>query len=172
MHNRVLILTFIPFVAFALQLGSFVNADIFNFHADIEQSQEVPPSGSLGIGSATISFDDATNDLSWNITWSGLTGPATAMHFHNAPAGVNDIPVINIGNISGLNSPSIGSTVISNFLATELFAERLYINIHTASFPGGEIRGQVLVPEPSSATLVGLLGMVGLGFASRRKRKI
>ena len=144
-----------------------VSADIFNFSATIDESQEVPPSGSSGTGSAIIVFDDVTNQLDWNISWSGLTGPAVGMHFHNAPAGINGPVVINIGSISGLTSPSIGSTVISASIANELFDHNLYINIHTAAFPGGEIRGQV-IPEPSSLMVFALAGIPGLALRRRR----
>ncbi|MGI9517103.1 MAG: CHRD domain-containing protein [Pirellulaceae bacterium] len=137
------------------------SAAIINFTATLDGLQEVPPNASTGTGFAAITFNDATSELAWDISWSGLTGGnASAMHFHNAPVGVNGGIVIDIGAISGLTSPSIGSTVISPFLASELFLQRLYINIHNDDFGGGEIRGQV-IPEPASASLVaGLAGVL------------
>ena len=43
---------------------------------------ETPPNASTGTGTADIDFDPATKKLSWKVTYSGLSGPATAGHFH------------------------------------------------------------------------------------------
>ncbi|MBI1924117.1 CHRD domain-containing protein [Candidatus Poribacteria bacterium] len=121
-----------------------VTSDLIFLEAHLEGSQEVPPTNSTGTGDATMIFDLTTNELSWEITFQGLSGPATGAHFHGpAPAGVNAGIQVDIGAISGLNSPMIGSAIISNAQATDLLAGLWYINIHTALFPGGEIRGQV-----------------------------
>ena len=148
------------------------SASIVNLNATIDASQVVGGgSTSLGTGSATMTLDDVTNLFNWDISWSGLSGPATAMHFHGpAAAGVNAGVQVNIGAISGLTSPSIGSTTISGAQATDLLAGLWYINIHTATYPGGEIRGQVgVVPIPATVWLFGsgLLGLVGM---ARRKK--
>jgi hypothetical protein len=45
-----------------------------------------------------------------------------------------------------------------------------YLNIHTTTFGGGEIRGFVTVPEPMTASLLAL-GLAAAGFASRRRRR-
>jgi hypothetical protein len=147
------------------------SASIINLNATIDASQVVSGSASLGTGFATMTLDDVTNALNWNISWSGLSGPATAMHFHGpAPAGVNAGVQVNIGAISGLSSPSIGGTTISGAQASDLLAGLWYINIHTANYPGGEIRGQVnVVPVPAAVWLFGsgVLGLIGI---ARRKK--
>ena len=146
-------------------------AAIIHMEATLSGDQEVPPTTSTGTGFATVTLDDVSNLLSWDVSWSGLTGPAIAMHFHgpalffqNAP------PVVDIGAISGLTSPSIGSTTITASQASELLEGLWYINIHTSDFPPGEIRGQVnVIPIPAAVWLfgTGLLGLVAL--ARRRK---
>ena len=115
-------------------------------------------------------LDDVTNLFSWDISWSGLSAPASAMHFHGpAPAGSNAGVQLNIGAISGLTSPSIGSSTITGDQASDLLAGLWYINIHTSTYAGGEIRGQVqVVPIPAAVWLFasGLFGLIGV---ARRK---
>ncbi|HEY9199841.1 MAG TPA: CHRD domain-containing protein [Gammaproteobacteria bacterium] len=141
-------------------------AAIINLYATLDGTQEVPANASLGTGTATILFDDVSNQLDWNISYSGLTGAATAAHFHGpAAAGVNAGVQVNIGTLSGgLTSPMIGSTTITSVQEADLLAGLWYINIHTAMYPGGEIRGQVqVVPLPAASWLLasGLAGLIG-----------
>lgn len=112
--------------------------------ASLDGDQEVPPVVTDGTGSATIDFDNSTSELSWSIEFSGLSGPATAAHFHGpAAAGVNADVRVNIGDVSGLESPMEGAEELTSEQAEWLLDGELYINIHTATNPGGEIRGQV-----------------------------
>lgn len=114
--------------------------------------------GSSGTGSATLTFDTVTNLLSWSGSFSGLTGNYSVSHFHG-PA----LPSQNAGvqvAISVIQNPDLksgtfnGSATLSAGQATDLLADLWYINIHSAFAPGGEIRGQVLVPEPGLAVLL------------------
>ena len=107
-------------------------------------SQEVPPVDTEGNGTGTVDFDPSTNELSWSIEFSGLSGPATAAHFHGpAAAGTNAGVQVNIGDVSGLESPMEGSAELTDEQAGWLMDGELYVNIHTAENPDGEIRGQV-----------------------------
>lgn len=114
--------------------------------ASLDGEQEVPPAVTNGNGNATMEFDPASNELSWSIQFSGLTGPATLAHFHGpAPAGTNAGVQVNIGAVSGLESPMEGSAVLTAEQASMLLEGEgmMYINIHTDAYPNGEIRGQV-----------------------------
>lgn len=65
---------------------------------------------------------------------------------------------------------SDGVNPLTDAMASELLAGRIYINLHTSTFPGGEILGQMLlVPEPGTvaALLTGLTGLIAI----RRRRK-
>lgn len=164
-YIRALLMLLLSCSAFAVQ------ASTINLIAYLDGAQEVPANTSTGSGLATISFDDVSNLLSWDIVFSDLSGPATAAHFHGpAAVGVNGGVQVNIGNISGLTSPMLGSTTITDTQEADLLAGLWYINIHTALLPGGEIRGQVqVVPLPAAFWLLssGLLGL--FGFSRQRK---
>lgn len=117
-------------------------ASTMAFHADLTASSQVPPNDSKGAGSADVTYDPSTKTLTWTIVYSGLTGDATAGHFHGpAKAGKNAGPVVPL--TGSLNSPIKGSAALTEAQTNDLLAGLWYINIHTAANPGGEIRGQV-----------------------------
>ena len=110
--------------------------------ATLDGKAEVPPNTSAGTGSADLDYDAATKKLSWKLTYSGLSGPATAAHFHGpAEAGKNGGVAVAIPNAT--SSPAEGSATLTDAQAADLVAGKYYINVHTAANPGGEIRGQV-----------------------------
>jgi hypothetical protein len=110
--------------------------------ATLDGKSEVPPNASAGTGTADIDYDAATKKLSWKLTYSGLSGPATAAHFHGpAEAGKNAGVALAIP--SATTSPVEGSATLTDAQAADLAAGKYYINVHTAANPGGEIRGQV-----------------------------
>ena len=129
-------------------------ATISSCVASLDGSQEVPSVDTSGSGSANMTFDSSSNQLSWSIQFSGLSGPASAAHFHGpALGGVNAGVQVNIGDISGLDSPMNGSAVLSAEQASSLLDGMMYINIHTESNPNGEIRGQVTCAETEEGFL-------------------
>ena len=104
-------------------------AEIINLIANLDSAQEEPAVDATtpkdAVGTATVTYDDVTNELSWNITFSGLSGDATAAHFHGPAApGATASPIVNIGDISGLDSPSIGSAHFISLFAPILFSIR------------------------------------------------
>ncbi len=121
-------------------------AAIVSYPATLSGPGEVPPVASPGTGKVDAKFDTATKTLSWTVTYSGLTGPATAAHFHGpAAAGVNAPPVVPIaGNLA---SPIAGQAVLTDAQIADLAAGKWYFNIHTANNKGGEIRGQVMMAK-------------------------
>jgi CHRD domain len=122
-----------------LLLSTSVYAEAIMFKADMKGATEVPPTNSPANGNAMVTLDTAGKTLAWKITYSGLTGDATAAHFHGPAApGANAGPVVDIsGKIAE------GSATLTDQQMVDLQAGKWYLNIHTAKFPNGEIRGQV-----------------------------
>lgn len=123
----------------AFTAGALAATDTFK--ADLKGSQEVPPNDSKGTGAAELSYDPATKTLSWKVTYSGLSGQATAAHIHGpAERGKDAPPMIKLENPA---SPIQGSAKLTDAQAKALAAGKLYINVHTVEHKSGEIRGQV-----------------------------
>jgi hypothetical protein len=116
-------------------------AEMVALKADLKAATEVPPTGSNGTGTLTATYDTASKKLSWTGSVSGLTGPATAAHFHAGEVGKNGAVVI---PISGADKGSFeGSATLTDAQASDLMAGKWYVNVHTAANKAGEIRGQV-----------------------------
>lgn len=127
--------------AAALAFAAPAMAQTVNFKADLKASNEVPPNNSKGTGTVTATYDTASKKLSWKGNYSGLTGPATAAHFHTGESGKNGGVAV---PISPSNSPFEGSATLTDAQAVDLMAGKLYANVHTATNKGGEIRGQMM----------------------------
>lgn len=112
--------------------------------ARLSGASEVPPTSSAASGMLEASMNKDTNVLSWTVSYSGLTGPATGGHFHGpAMAGQNAGVVLPFAG--SLASPIKGTATLTAAQAGDLMAGKWYVNLHTAASPGGEIRGQVSV---------------------------
>jgi hypothetical protein len=133
----------VPTVIGVFLIWGVARADQINFKADLSSASEVPPVTSTGKGTATASLDTASKTLSWTVTYSGLSGPATAGHIHGPAA-----PGANAGVLvpfsGALASPIKGSATLTDAQISDLQAGRTYINLHTADNKGGEVRGQLV----------------------------
>jgi hypothetical protein len=116
-----------------------------SFTASLDQSQETPPTGEAGTGTCTATYDKNTNKLTYTLTWSGLTGPPTAMHFHKADVGVaGDVEIPITGFAAATSGTLASSATVDEDEEGDLLENKFYVNIHTAAHPGGEIRGQLI----------------------------
>jgi CHRD domain len=119
-----------------LATGSIAAAETVQLKADLKGSN------AAATGNATVTYDTASKQVTWRITYSGLSGTPTAAHFHGpAQPGANAGVAVPIPNPA--TSPIQGSATLTDAQAADLLAGRYYINIHTAANPPGEVRGQV-----------------------------
>jgi hypothetical protein len=128
--------------AFAALAGATAHAETLDFHATLNGASEVPPNMEKGSGTAMATLDTATKAFTYTVTYSGLSGPATAAHFHGpALPGANAGPTIPLANPT---SPIKGTATLTDAQIADLRAGKWYVNVHSMAHPGGELRGQVM----------------------------
>jgi CHRD domain len=143
----VLIIVF-GFIGLALH-GADALAAPQSFTVALTGAQQVPPVLTPGTGTADLTYDLATRVITWSITYSGLSSPATMAHFHG-PAGPGknaSVLVWLTKRGAPVSSPITGQATLTPAQAQALLAGQLYINVHTRAHPAGEIRGQVVPPK-------------------------
>lgn len=129
---------------------SVAQAAPVSFSVPLTGAQEVPAVQTPGTGTAAITYDAGTRVVTWNITFSGLSSTATMAHFHGpAAAGKNAGVKVAISqkDAKELTSPLTGQATLSADDAKILEAGEMYVNVHSKNHPGGELRGQVMVPK-------------------------
>jgi hypothetical protein len=125
-------------LAFALAPAS---AEVAKYKASLNGPSENPPTTSKGVGAIEADYDSGTKTLTWSGTYSDLTGPETAAHFHGPAAmGANAGVMV---PVEAKASPFKGSAVLTDEQAKAFADGLIYFNIHTAQNKGGEIRGQL-----------------------------
>ena len=169
-------------------------------------ANEIPANNSPATGFGVVDFSTTTHLLTVNINFGGLTGTTTAAHIHccvttpGTNAGVATtvptFPNFPLGVTSGTYNVTLDMTQASTWnpafltanggtpagaeaaLAAAILAgSQAYLNIHTTTFPGGEIRSFLLseadrgVPTLSEWTLGALaLLLIAIGFVMLRRR--
>src|SRR3989454_4040147 len=173
-------------------------AAVIEYSVTLNGPNEFPANSSPGIGFGLVNYDNVAHTLQLQVTFSGLTTNTTASHIHaptTAPSFQNagvatttpSFAGFPLGVTSGSFSNTLDLTQASSYnpsfvtanggtpagaesaLATAMAGGLAYWNIHSAGFPGGEIRGFLMpVPEPSTLALFGL-GAAAMVWRLRRK---
>ena len=128
----------------AMAFGSLVaRAETVNLKATLNTASEVPAKTGDGSGTLTATLDTSTHELKYHVEFTGLSGPATAAHFHGpAAAGANAGPQVPV-KTTPIASPIDGTATLTPEQEKDLMDGKWYFNVHTKANPGGEVRGQV-----------------------------
>lgn len=174
--------------------AGIASADILVYTAALDGPSESPPNASPGVGTATLTIDTTARTFRLVTSFSGLLGTVTAAHIHGPtavpfagtasvmtqtptfsgfPSGVTfgsydmTFDMTQTGSWNGSFVTGNGGTAAGAETAfmNAVAQGRAYLNIHTTSFGGGEIRG-FFVPTPGVTALLGLAGLAGV----RRRR--
>ncbi len=137
----------------AFVLGISAQAQVVEFRATINAAQETPVvSTSPATGSAIMLYDVAANTFDLVVSISNLSNIASASHIHEGAVGVAGGVVTALGGESAYIRN--GTTLTATFRGLTYGGAKLtliqggaYFNLHSAAFPGGEVRGQ-LIPQP------------------------
>lgn len=128
-----------------LAASGAARAELVLMPVALTSGNEVPPVQSRATATAEVKLDTATRALTWTLKFSGLTTAASAAHFHGpaAPTANGGIIVpIPIANAQA--GEASGSATLTEQQIADVLAGRWYINIHTPTYPAGELRGQVV----------------------------
>jgi hypothetical protein len=139
----------LAFVAAAVLLPASVQAQKIVFTAEIDAEQEVGDSSSPATGHAVLCYDVAANTFDLTVRIRGLAEMVAASHIHQAVAGANGPVVVGLGGESAYHRA--GDKLFLHLRdqpytgdALQLLTGGAYFNLHTATFPAGAIRGQLL----------------------------
>lgn len=191
--------TTLPLLSFVLA-SALAHGNTF-FEAYLDGPSEAPPNASPGTGYVFAEYDPTARTLLLDADFAGLLGTTTAAHIHaptvspfdgtasvatTTPSFVGFPLGVTSGTFNNLLDLSLASSYRAAFLGgfggDTLLAEsalisametgRAYFNVHTTSFPGGEIRGFLVpvVPEPGTWLAMLSLGALGTGAVVRRFR--
>lgn len=113
------------------------------YRADLTGAQEVGGGDPDGSGRAEISISDELNQVCWDLNNIRNIGPITAAHIHVGAAGTNGPPVftLNSANEGGWKGCKSAAEWTQNRIQGN--PQDFYVNVHTAEFPNGAIRGQL-----------------------------
>ncbi len=126
--------------------GQVVRAKHTLLQGVLSGSQVQPPTSSLASGTVVAFLHQPQNRLCYLVETSNVTN-ATAAHLHFGQPGQN-------GMLTSIAAASNGiwcgvTDSLSDAEAAAMLAELAYVDVHTSTYPSGEIRGQLLVDRGS-----------------------
>ncbi|MDQ3020859.1 MAG: CHRD domain-containing protein [Bacteroidota bacterium] len=122
------------------------SATIYTFDDGVTGNEEVPPNPSTGVGNISGNYNDDGNILTFNLVFTGLSAPTTSAHFYGpAQAGAEaGVQISFAGFPVGVTSAGYSNQyILSDTQEQEFLSGLWYVNIHTSSYPNGELRGQL-----------------------------
>lgn len=168
MRYRKLIAPAVPLlVLLAFGTSAMANGGNTSFRATLKGYQEVPAINTAGAGQFSATLNSSGTVISYTLSYSGLSSTALQAHIHFGQRGVNGGVVAFLcggggkppcpasGTVAGTIVASDIQAVPAQGIAAGAFASVLkamragvtYANVHSTTFPGGEIRGQIAIQE-------------------------
>ncbi len=154
------------------------------FDTSLLGANEAPPvlTNGWGVGSFVVDTQAKTFDLT--LTVDDLIGPVSSADIHMGLPGLNGPSVITLPALTDVTIPNTQIVVykqlqLTNFswqsvfpaFLTQLSQGNLYLNVHTTTFPGGEVRAQLpAVPEPSTIAMLCSGALMGAFYLWRRRK--
>ncbi len=127
-----------------LRLQAQATNIVIPFAVLLDAASEVPPVSSPAAGGIGILSLEGSN-LTYHITFSGLSAPASAAHIHGPATPTNSAGVMVGLSVPGATAGTmVGTLSLTTSQVANLVNGQTYVNIHTANNPGGEIRGQIV----------------------------
>jgi len=125
------------------------------FNITLVGEAESPAADPVATGTATVRLRAGQGQVCYKVAASNLNGPAVAMHIHKAAAGTSGPVVIPLAT-PGADGKAGGCAAVARSLVAQVLgaAASFYLNIHTAEFPGGAIRGQLTGTSSAQAGTV------------------
>lgn len=144
--QRIKLILFIGAVLTALSVVGFAGASgqmtTLKFKAALNVGQEVPhPKGTKAGASGRFTATLTGKKLKWQLTFAHLSGPATQAHLHQGVKGKSGPVVVPL--CTPCKSPLSGTATVTAAQIAAMKAHKMYVNVHTAKNPAGEIRGQI-----------------------------
>jgi hypothetical protein len=176
--------------------ASTAQASVIWYEATLSGPAEAPPNASPGTGYARVIVDDVLHTMQVTTSFSGLLGTTTASHIHcciaapgaagvatQTPSFVGFPLGVTAGSYDHLFDLTLASSYRAAFITANggvagaeaallagLASNQAYLNIHSTAFPGGEIRGFLGVPEPTTLALITMSLLSLLVFGRKRRR--
>jgi hypothetical protein len=122
---------------------SAASAATVSYTARLSGRFEIPKTDSKGSGRLDATFDTESKAFNYTLNFDGLSGPATAAHIHGPATRAQSAGVVAPLGDKNPTSPITGSISLTDDQMKMLRSHKLYVNVHTAANPGGEIRGQI-----------------------------
>jgi hypothetical protein len=114
-------------------------------YASLTGAQENPPVTTKARGLVTFMLEEDLTTVTMHGVFDSLSGPITGIHLHQGFQGANGSVVLNLQPYLKGNNAIYGKAQVPKALLGAVMARNIYINVHTAANPNGEIRGQLIV---------------------------